>query len=67
MTISGSQLILGWWFAAGTSTAATGDGDGGTHAAAAASYLTHAVALIRTFFLSAESRMNPNMNFAQGM
>ena len=51
VTIFGSQLVLGWWFA---------------DRAKAALYLSRAVGLIRTFFLDPATAMNPNMNFAQG-
>jgi hypothetical protein len=57
ITISVSTLALGWYFA-----------DSGilANGTAADAYLRRVVLLMRTFFLDAQTRMNPNMNFAQG-
>lgn len=57
ITISVSTLALGWYF--------TVDGVLVNETAANA-YLQRAVVLMRTFFLDQETRMHPNMNFAQG-
>ena len=57
VTLNTAALALAWWF----SSAA------GTSAGAGHKYLERAAFLLRVFFLDPKTRMNPNMNYAQGV